>query len=100
MRVLTCFVAFKYQRLEYVVTPTMTMKELSSQIAQDTNVNATSLYLLLPTGHPHRRLTAQSQPMDLYVDKWCDTSDESRNPQSWYTFSVCSQLSIRHQIPA
>ncbi|KAL7728542.1 hypothetical protein ACLKA6_012547 [Drosophila palustris] len=80
MRVLTLFVVFKYQRLEYVVTPTMTMPELGARIAEDTGLPVRSLYLLLPTGHPHKRLTQQTQPMDLYVDKWCDTSEEARNP--------------------
>ncbi|KAH8312567.1 hypothetical protein KR044_011524 [Drosophila immigrans] len=80
VKVLTLFVAFKYQRLEYVITPSMPMSELANKIQQDTDMPVKSLYLLLPTGHPHKRVTNETQPIDLYVNEWCDTSEESRNP--------------------
>ncbi|XP_060649776.1 inhibitor of nuclear factor kappa-B kinase subunit beta [Drosophila nasuta] len=80
LKVLTLFVAFKYQRLEYVVTPTMAMSELALKIAKDTDMKVDSLYLMLPTGHPHGRVTRVTQPIDLYVDEWCDTSEASKGP--------------------
>ncbi|KAH8360165.1 hypothetical protein KR093_011109 [Drosophila rubida] len=80
MKVLTLFVAFKYKRLEYEVTSAMPMSELAKKIAQDTEMPVNSLYLLLPTGHPHGRVTYDTQPIDLYVSEWCDTSEESHSP--------------------
>lgn len=80
MRVLTLFVTFKCQRLEYVLTPTMTLSELGDKIANDIEFPANSMYLLLPTGHPHKRISKDTQPVDLFVENWCDTSEESGNP--------------------
>ncbi|EDW66883.1 inhibitor of nuclear factor kappa-B kinase subunit beta [Drosophila virilis] len=78
--VLTLFLACSYKRLEYEVTPSTTMEQLENFIERETGYKRQTNYYVLPTGHPHKRLTKSTIPMDLYVEKWCDTSEESRNP--------------------
>lgn len=89
IKVLTLFAACRYKRIECVVTPQMTMPELATFIAKEAQLEISSIYLLLPTGHPHKRITRATRPIDLFVAEWCDSSEESGNPPVMvYIFSA------------
>ncbi|XP_064554731.1 inhibitor of nuclear factor kappa-B kinase subunit beta [Drosophila montana] len=100
IKVLTLFSACSYKRLEYEVTPSTTMKQLNSFIERETGYIWQTNYYVLPTGHPHKRLTKSTTPMDLYVEKWCDNSEESRNPPVMvYIFNITDKCTYRAQQP-
>lgn len=89
IKVLTLFAACSYKRIECVVTPQMTMFELATFIAKEAQLQIASIYLLLPTGHPHKRITMATRPIDLFVADWRDSSEESGNPPVMvYIFSA------------
>lgn len=99
-KVLTVFAASIYKLLEYELTPDMTLQQLAKLIERDTKFEINTIYFVLPTGHPHKRLTAQTTPMDLYVDDWRDTSEESRNPPVMlYIFNVMEKLKFEPPTP-
>ncbi|KAH8420679.1 hypothetical protein KR222_000175 [Zaprionus bogoriensis] len=92
MKVLTLFAACSYQRIECPVRPEMTMPELAQLLAAETGLSIQFIYLVLPTGHPHKRITMNSRPLDLFVEQWCDNSEESGNPPVMvYIFSAMQQ---------
>ncbi|EDW38088.1 GL12407 [Drosophila persimilis] len=78
IRVLTIFAVNCFKRLEYVVTKDMTMQDLKALICQDTNIAKDDVYFVLPTYHPHETIKPTTKPLDLYVEKWSDTSRETR----------------------
>ncbi|XP_030374796.1 inhibitor of nuclear factor kappa-B kinase subunit beta isoform X2 [Scaptodrosophila lebanonensis] len=79
-KVLTVFAACSYKCLAYEITPQLaTISDLQHLIARDTGIAQESVVLLLPTGHPHKRITEQTRPADLFVDHWQDTSGRSRS---------------------
>ncbi|XP_017055575.1 inhibitor of nuclear factor kappa-B kinase subunit beta [Drosophila ficusphila] len=77
MKVLTIFAVNCSKRLEYAVTADMSMANLVRLIVKDTGINEEDLFPLLPTFHPHKHITRQTKPLDLYVEEWSDTSKES-----------------------
>ncbi|TDG52151.1 hypothetical protein AWZ03_001432 [Drosophila navojoa] len=100
MKVLTVFVASIYKLLEYELMPDMTLQELVKLIERDTKLEMSMFYFVLPTGHPHKRLTTETRPIDLYVDEWRDTSEESRNPPVMiYIFNVMEKLRFEPTVP-
>ncbi|XP_026839642.1 inhibitor of nuclear factor kappa-B kinase subunit beta [Drosophila erecta] len=78
MKVLTIFAVNYCKRLEYAVSAEMTMKDLIALIVRDTGMDGKDLYSVLPTSHPHKKITPESTPLDLYVEEWTDTSKDSR----------------------
>ncbi|EDW97370.1 inhibitor of nuclear factor kappa-B kinase subunit beta [Drosophila yakuba] len=80
MKVLTIFAVNYCKRLEYAVSEEMTMKDLIGLIIKDTGMDGKDLYSVLPTSHPHKKITPESPPLQLYVEEWSDTSKDS---QKW-----------------
>ncbi|BFF89107.1 inhibitor of nuclear factor kappa-B kinase subunit beta [Drosophila madeirensis] len=78
MRVLTIFAVNSFKFLAYAVTADMTMQELNGLICRDTKLARSEVYCVLPTNHPHERITPNTRPLDLYVHEWSDTSRETR----------------------
>ncbi|EDV92573.1 inhibitor of nuclear factor kappa-B kinase subunit beta [Drosophila grimshawi] len=100
MKVLTIFAACAYKRLEYEVTSSMTMQQLFMFIEESIGLPSSSIYLVLPLGHPHKRLTRQTKPVDLFVDDWCDNSEGSRNPPVMlYVFNVTEKCPYVKPVP-
>ncbi|ALC47749.1 ird5 [Drosophila busckii] len=81
MKILTLYDACSCKRLEIELTPNMTMPQLGELIIKETGMTEIKdMYLVLPTGHPHKQLKPSTQPHDLYVDAWADTSEDAGNP--------------------
>ncbi|XP_015022781.2 inhibitor of nuclear factor kappa-B kinase subunit beta [Drosophila mojavensis] len=100
MKVLTVFVVSIYKLLEYELMPEMKMQELLKLIARDTKLEMSTFYFVLPTGHPHKRVTAETKPIDLYVDEWRDSSEESRNPPVMlYIVNVMEKQTFKPPVP-
>ncbi|XP_017083885.2 inhibitor of nuclear factor kappa-B kinase subunit beta [Drosophila eugracilis] len=78
MKVLTIFVINCCKRLEYEVSSEMTRGDLNDLIVRDTGIDKNELLYVLPTSHPHKKITAATKPLDLYVEEWSDTSREAR----------------------
>ncbi|KAH8361893.1 hypothetical protein KR200_007124 [Drosophila serrata] len=78
MKVLTIFAVNSSKRLEYAVTDDMTKECLMRDIARDTKMAVEDIYLVLPTFHPHKKITPSTKPIDLYVEEWRDTSKDTR----------------------
>ncbi|KAH8382316.1 hypothetical protein KR009_002888 [Drosophila setifemur] len=78
LKVLTIFAVNCRKCLEYAVTPEMTQTDLCKRIERDTGIARTEVYIVLPAAHPHKRITPETRPIDLYVNEWSDTSKESR----------------------
>lgn len=91
MKVLTLFAAFRYKRIECEVTPNMTIEQLGAIITQETGLPISSIYLVLPTGHPHKCVSSATRPIDLFVDEWCDNSEESGYPPVMVYIFSCAQ---------
>lgn len=91
IKVLTLFAACRYKRIECVVTPDMTKEQLGAFIARETGLAIPSIYLVLPTGHPHKSVSLATRPIDLFVDEWCDNSEESGNPPVMVYIFSCAQ---------
>ncbi|KAH8294842.1 hypothetical protein KR018_003529 [Drosophila ironensis] len=80
VKVLTIFAMNSCKRLEYAVTEDMTMDDLLNKIEHDTKIDKRIVYSVLPTSHPHKKITKETTPLDLYVEAWSDTSKEARTP--------------------
>ncbi|KAH8242726.1 hypothetical protein KR032_001466 [Drosophila birchii] len=78
IKVLTIFSVNSCKRLEYSVTDDMTKERLIGEIARDTKMAVEDIYLVLPTFHPHKKITPSTKPIDLYVEEWRDTSQDTR----------------------
>lgn len=78
IKVLTIFAVNFSKRLEYAVTEDMAKEHLIAEIARDTKMAPKDIYLLLPTFHPHKKITPSTRPIDLYVEEWRDTSKDTR----------------------
>ncbi|KAH8288820.1 hypothetical protein KR054_010241 [Drosophila jambulina] len=78
IKVLTIFSVNCSKRLDYAVTDDMTKERLIGEIARDTKMAVEDIYLVLPTFHPHKKITPSTKPIDLYVEEWRDTSKDTR----------------------
>ncbi|KAH8347146.1 hypothetical protein KR059_005814 [Drosophila kikkawai] len=78
IKVLTIFSVNSSKLLEYAVTDDMTKERLIGVIARDTEMAIEDVYLVLPTFHPHKKITPSTKPIDLYVEEWRDTSKDTR----------------------